>query len=108
MPGAVALRLPDSSVRHLELGSSTDVGRGDLPTRTNVFVSRRQAVIVITERGGVEVRSLGSNPTGVRVDANAPWSWLSQGQVAAAHPPPLQLCLDKAPVRNATDARACR
>ena len=95
MPAAVALALPDSSVRHLELGSSTDVGRGDLSTRTNVFVSRRQAVIVITESGGVEVRSLGSNPTGVRVDANAPWSWLSQGQVAAAHPPPLQLCLDK-------------
>ena len=91
----VALRLPESSVRHLELGSSTDVGRGDLSTCTNVFVSRRQAVIVITESGGVEVRSLGSNPTGIRFDANAPWSWLSKGQVAAAHPPPLQLCLDK-------------
>ena len=88
------LRLLDSSVRHLELGSSTDVGRGDLLGGSD-FVSRRQAVIVITESGGVEVRSLGSNPTGIRFDANAPWSWLSKGQVAAAHPPPLQLCLDK-------------
>ena len=90
---SVALRRPDSSVRHLELGSSTSVGRGDLGGNAD-FVSRRQATIVVTE-SGVEVRSLGSNPTGLRSDANAPWSWLSKGQVAAAHPPPLQLCLDK-------------
>ena len=90
---SVALRCPGSSVRRLELGSSTDVGRGDLSGNAD-FVSRRQATIVVTE-SGVEVRSLGSNPTGMRSDANAPWSWLSKGQVAAAHPPPLQLCLDK-------------
>ena len=39
MPGAVALALPDSSVRHLELGSSTDVGRGDLSTRSGELLA---------------------------------------------------------------------
>ena len=89
---AVFLCCPDRSVRHLELGSNTDVGRGLLGDKA-VFVSKVQATIVVTE-SGVEIRSLGSNPTGMRSDADAPWSWLSKGKVATAHPS-FQLCLDK-------------
>ena len=94
------LRFPHGEVRQLQLGSSTSLGRADLNPASD-FVSRHQATVSVNEHGGIEVVSSGSNPTGVRRDGSAAWSWLAKGERTALGPSG-QLCLDKKKLSTTT------
>ena len=94
------LRFPHGEMRQLQLGSSTSLGRADLNPASD-FVSRHQATVFVNEDGGIEVVSSDSNPTGVRRDGSAAWSWLSKGERTALGPSG-QFCLDKKKLSTTT------
>ena len=88
----VQLRRPDGSVLLLALDSTTEVGRFDVGEKFS-HISRCQATVLVTERNVVVV-SHGSNPTGVRHGASAPWRWLKKEQEATVGHS-AQICLDR-------------